>query len=92
MREPFTLSRAHVAATDWQTLKRELFSYTGNEHEASSILRRLESLGTDPSIDHYEMIPSPNPNPNVYPGSAESIWSVRAVPGERPPPPKRRGE
>lgn len=92
MSEPFTLSRAHVVATDWQTLKRELYAYTGNEHEASSILRRLESIGTDPSIDHYEMTPTPNPNPNVYPGAAVSIWTVRAVQGEGAPAPKRRSD
>ena len=34
MREAFTLERSYVAATDWYSLKRELFSYTDNEHEA----------------------------------------------------------
>ena len=79
-REPFIIERAHVAATDWLTLKRELYDHTGNEHEASSILRRIESLGSDPSIDHYEITPAANPNRDAYPGAAEAIWHVRAVP------------
>ena len=79
MKEPFTIQRAHISATDWYTLKRELFSYTGNEHEASSILRSLESIGSDPSIDHFEVIPSPNPNAGVYPGAAEWLWKVEPV-------------
>lgn len=79
MKEPFTIQRAHIAATDWYTLKRELFSHTGNEHEASSILRSLESIGSDPTIDHFEVVPSPNPNRGVYPGAAEWLWKVEPV-------------
>lgn len=79
MKEPFTIQRAHVAASDWYTLKRELFNYTGNEHEASAILRSLESIGSDPTIDHFEVIPSPNPNAGVYPGAAELLWKVEPV-------------
>ena len=77
MKEAFTLQRAHVAATDWFTLKRELFSHTGNEEEASSILRSLERLGSDASIAHYEI--SPNANTRVYAGAPAVIWSVKAV-------------
>lgn len=77
MREPFTIQRSHVAATEWFALKREIFSYTGNEQEASSILRNIERLGSDRSIDHYEI--TPNANDRVYPGAAEVIWKVRPV-------------
>lgn len=79
MRDPFTIQRAHVAATDWYTLKRELFSHTGNEEEASSILRSLERLGAaDASIAHFEI--TPNANTRVYNGAPAVIWSVKAVP------------
>jgi hypothetical protein len=64
---------------DWHTLKRELYGFTGNEHEASSILRSLENLSSDASITHFEISPEPNPYRNVYPGSAESIWKVTPV-------------
>lgn len=78
MREQFTMQRAHVAATDWYTLKRELFSYTGNEDEASSILRGLERLGaTDLSVAHFQITPSPNKR--SYAGAPAVTWSVRAV-------------
>ncbi|MBW3629533.1 MAG: hypothetical protein KY464_09565 [Gemmatimonadetes bacterium] len=79
MREPFTLERSYVAATDWYSLKRELFNYTSNEHEASSILRSLENLANDASITHFEITPEPNPYRNVYPGAAEAIWKVTPV-------------
>jgi hypothetical protein len=78
MGEPFTLQRAYVAATDWYTLKRELFNRTGSEHEASSILRSLERLGSDPSIDHYEI--TPRPNDRVYAGAPAVLWTVTAIP------------
>jgi len=78
-KDPFTIQRAHVQATDWYTLKRELFGITGNEHEASSILRSIESLGSDPTIDRYEIFPRPNPNADVYPGAAEVLWKVEAI-------------
>ena len=80
-KDRFTIQRAHVEATDWYTLKRELYGMTGNEHEASSILRSLESLGSDPTIDYYEVIPRPNPNRDVYPGAAETLWKVEPVRG-----------
>ena len=81
MKESFTIKRAHVQATDWYSLKRELFTVTGNEHEASSILRSIESLGSDPAIDHYEVVPLPNPNRGGYPGAAETLWKVNPVRG-----------
>jgi hypothetical protein len=77
MKEPFIVDRAHVAAIDWFTLKRELFSETGSEEEASSILRGIERLGMDPSIVHYEC--TPNPNTRTYAGAPAVVWSVRAV-------------
>ena len=80
-KEAFTITRAYVSATDWYTLKRELFSRVGNEHEASSILRSIESLGNDPNIDHYEVTPAPNPNQGVYPGAADAVWKVTPVRG-----------
>ncbi|MBV9772965.1 MAG: hypothetical protein JO040_03405 [Gemmatimonadetes bacterium] len=78
MPEPFTIDRDYVAATDWQTLKRELFNRTGDEHEASSILRGIERLGSDPSIHHYEVVP--HPNERVYTGAPTTVWTVTAVP------------
>src|SRR5690349_24909730 len=79
MKEPFTLERSYVAATDWYSLKRELFGYTSNEHEASSILRSLENLAGDPTITRFEITPEPNPYKNVYPGAAEAVWKVTPI-------------
>jgi hypothetical protein len=79
MKQAFTLERSHVAAMDWYTLKRELFGYTANEHEASSILRSLEKLAGDTTISHFEITPEPNPYKNVYPGAAEAIWKVKPI-------------
>lgn len=78
MKEQFTMQRAHVAATDWLTLKREIFGYTGSEEEASSILRGLERLGTaDASVAHFLITPSPNKR--TYAGAPAVTWSVRPV-------------
>jgi hypothetical protein len=79
MREPFMMDRTYVAAVDWHTLKRELFEHTSNEHEASSILRSIENLAGDPSINRFEIVPEPNPYLDVYPGSAKAVWKVRPI-------------
>ena len=79
MKEAFTLERSYVAATDWYSLKRELFGYTDNEHEASSILRSLENMAGDPTITRFEITPEPNPYRNVYPGAATAVWKVTPI-------------
>jgi hypothetical protein len=78
MKEGFAIPRAHVAATDWFTLKREIFGLTGDEHEASSILRGIERLGCDTSIASYEV--TPRPNDRIYQGAPPVVWTVTAVP------------
>lgn len=79
MREPFTMDRTYVNAVDWHTLKRELFERTANEHEASSILRSIENLSNDTTINRFEIVPEPNPYQDVYPGSAKSVWKVHPI-------------
>ena len=57
----------------------QLFGYTDNEHEASSILRSLENMAGDPTITRFEITPEPNPYRNVYPGAATAVWKVTPI-------------
>ena len=79
MKEIFTVTRARVASSDRDTLRREILSHTGSDNEVASILRSLENLANDTSITHFEITPEPNPYRNVYPGAAEAIWKVTPV-------------
>jgi hypothetical protein len=55
LKKQFTLSRAEVVAADPAVLRAEILTATGSETEADSILRSLERLGTDSSIEHYQV-------------------------------------
>jgi hypothetical protein len=72
----FTLTRAEVADADAASLKAEIASVTGSELETASILRSLERLGTDPSIEYYEM--TQVTGKRMHGGAATIAWRVRA--------------
>lgn len=74
------IRRASIDAGDQPRLMREVVGHTGSEEEASSILRSLERLGSDASIDYYEMTPSTSRQRFI---KSTVVWSVRAVRSER---------
>ena len=82
MKKSFTLTRAEVAAADAAALKAEIASATGSEIETASILRSLERLGTDPSIEYYEM--TQVTGKRMHGGAATIAWRVRADRGATP--------
>lgn len=72
----FTLTRAEVVAADPTALRAMIVSATGSEAGAESVLRSLERLGTDPSIERYEMT---HVSGRGVPGGApSSSWRIRA--------------
>lgn len=76
MSRSFTIRRDSVLADDQPRLMREVVGHTGSEAEASSILRSLGRLGSDTSIDYYEMTPSSSRQRGI---GASVVWSVRAI-------------
>lgn len=84
MKKSFTIARADVAGADQDSLRAEILEATGCESEADSILRSLERMGSDPSIEFYEMIPVASRR--GYGGPTTNSWRVRADRGEVPEP------
>lgn len=74
------IRRASIDAGDQPKLMREVVGHTGSEEEANSILRSLERLGSDASIDYYEMTPSSGRQRYI---KSTVVWSVRAVRNDR---------
>ena len=77
MKRSFTLPRTRVVGADSTTLMHEVAVHTGSEGEAESILRSVERLGADVSIDSYEV--TPKTVQRAHRGAAPVVWSVRAV-------------
>ncbi|CAN5872002.1 hypothetical protein BH23GEM9_BH23GEM9_28860 [soil metagenome] len=80
MAKSFTITRADVEAADAASLMSEIVKGTGNEVAAASVLRSLERLGSDPSIDYYEISQVAGRRVNGGPGT--NAWRVRADRGE----------
>ena len=80
MSRSFMIRRESIDSGDQPRLMREVIGHTGSEEEASSILRSLERLGSDASIDYYEMTRSTNRQRFI---KSAVVWSVRAVRSER---------
>jgi hypothetical protein len=79
-RKTFTISRAHVETASADSLRAEIVTETGSESEAASILRSLERMGTDPSIEFFEFIPVSSRL--AYGGAHSNAWRVRADRGQ----------
>ena len=77
MRRSFTLPRTRVLGADNAALMLEVADHTGSEDEAASILRSVERLGSDASIDCYEM--TPKIVQRTHREAAPVVWNVRAV-------------
>jgi len=76
MERTFTMTRAQVYAANPDDLKAALISATDSESGAESIMRSLERLGADPTIEYYEM--SEISGRSRYGGAATGAWRVRA--------------
>jgi hypothetical protein len=81
MERTFTMSRAQVVAADPSTLKAAIVSAAGSETGAESIMRSLERLGSDDSIEFFEM--SEVRGSRRFGGAAPAAWRVRADRGYR---------
>jgi hypothetical protein len=77
MATSFSVSRPRFAADPDAALRHEVRAQTGCDVEASSIMRSIERLGTDPSIRRYEM--TATTKKLGHSGAAPVTWSVRAV-------------
>lgn len=51
----FRMTRAEVVGSDTATLKASIVEATGSESGADSIMRSLERMLDDASIEHFEM-------------------------------------
>jgi hypothetical protein len=82
LQKSFTITRAEVEASTGAALMTEIVKATGSETEAASVLRSLERLGVDPSIDFYEITQLASRRINgAMPANA---WRVRADRGAPP--------
>lgn len=76
MTRQFTLTRDEVSATDPATLRARIVSATGSEDGAASVLRSLERLGADPTIERYEM--THVAGRRMHGVAATGSWRIRA--------------
>jgi hypothetical protein len=76
MNRVFTMTRGEVADSDNATLRASILAATGNETGTASIMRSLERLGTDPSIEYFEFTEVGPDRRNV---NAAAAWRVRAA-------------
>lgn len=83
LKQSFTITRAELEAADDASLRLQLVTATGTELEAASVLRSLERLGTDASIDFYEI--SHVAGRRLQGGAISNAWRVRADRGAPDP-------
>jgi hypothetical protein len=76
LKNSFTIPRAEASSSDESALIAKLVGATGSETDATSILRSMQRIGTDPSILFYEMTLMTRGPRNG--GVSTSAWRVRA--------------
>jgi hypothetical protein len=76
MSQSFTIQREAVAAGDPSALLADIINATGSEIEAAGILRSLERMGTDPTIDFFEI--TPVTGRRSHGGPVTNTWRVHA--------------
>ena len=81
MKQSFTIQREKVAAGDPSALRAEIVDAIGSETEADGILRSLERMGTDPTIEFFEI--SPVTARRTHAGPVSNTWRVHADRGIR---------
>jgi hypothetical protein len=72
----FALTRAQVVDSDAATLKASIVAETGSELGAESIMRSLERMGTDESIEFFEV--TEVAGSRRVGGAPSAGWRVRA--------------
>lgn len=81
MKESFTIKRAAVTDADPSSLRADIISATGSETEADGILRSLERMAGDPTVDFFEI--SPVTGRRSHGGPQTHTWRVHADRGEK---------
>ena len=81
MKQSFTLPRKAVADADPSALLADIVTNTGSEIEAAGILRSLERMSGDPTIDFFEI--TPVTGRRSHGGPETNTWRVHADRGER---------
>jgi len=76
MGRSFTMTRAQVHAVDPAALRAALIAHTDSESGADSIMRSLERMGTDPTIEYFEM--TEVASTRRYANASAGAWRVRA--------------
>jgi hypothetical protein len=76
VKHSFRMTPAEVVASDAAALRLAILAATGCESGTDSILRSLERMGTDPTIEYFEM--SQVSTSRRYGGAAPGAWRVRA--------------
>jgi hypothetical protein len=72
----FTMTRAEVIASSPATLRAAILAATGSESGSDSIMRSLERMGSDPSIEFFEM--TEVSRARRTPSASPKAWRVRA--------------
>jgi len=80
MKQSFKIPREAVAGADPSALLADIVEATGSEVQAAGILRSLERMGDDPSIDFFEISAVAGRRTNGAPPT--STWRVHADRGE----------
>lgn len=76
MKKSFRMTRAEVVTTDPASLKAAILGATDSESGTESILRSLERMGTDASIESFEMMEVAGAR--RHGGAGPAGWRVRA--------------
>jgi hypothetical protein len=71
-------------AAEPAALRARIITATGSESDADSVLRSLERLGSDPSIERYEM--TQVIGRRAHGGASSSSWRLHAERAELAPP------
>jgi hypothetical protein len=76
MAQTFSISQTRIAAASHTALRDEVQSHTQNAVETSRILSAIQRFGGDPTIERFELIPSPA---RGFHGVGGTSWKVRAL-------------
>lgn len=76
MTQSFRMTRTQVVDADAASLKATILAETGSESGAESIMRSLERMGADASIEYFEM--TQVAASRKYGATAPAAWRVRA--------------
>jgi len=84
MERSFTLTREQVVGADPATFKAAIVAAIGGERGAESIMRSLARMGTDDTIEFFEM--TEVAGSRRHGGAAPAAWRVRADRGVKEEP------